>query len=273
VVEDLLTARELRAARRFVRRVRREVPASLVQASLFGSKAREEAGPDSDVDVLLVFSRLPPDREPHATIAERVAEEVARGTGVPVATWSVALVDLEAGRRTPMLVDALEDGAPIWWARRPLPRLGFTLPDARHCVRALLERVHEGRAEVREHLERGDREEAARRARDDLVRMCTAGLLLRGITRPRRGEAVTSFTRLVLRDEPPPEAVRRVLRWAAGSYGASGKEDEAPVRAPPGGLEAALGVVEGLRRGVLRGLARLERRLDATEPGGARSIR
>ena len=51
----LLTPREHAAAMELVRRVRRGVPAELWRALLFGSRARGEGRPDSDLDVLLVF--------------------------------------------------------------------------------------------------------------------------------------------------------------------------------------------------------------------------
>jgi hypothetical protein len=239
-----------------------------VQASLFGSAARGEAGPDSDLDILLVFLRLPPDREPHATIAEELADRVARESGVPVTTWSVSLVDLECGNRTPMLVDALEDSIPLWWRHRPLPPLPFTPLDALSCVGALLQRTREGAAELAMHRARGEATAAARRVRDDLVRLCTAGLLLRGITRPRRGAAVRSFARLELRRDPPPPEVLRVLRWAESSYGPGGRDEEIDVALPPGGLGLAASVVEGLRRGVVAGAERLARSLDG--PSGRR---
>jgi predicted nucleotidyltransferase len=258
-----LSGEERRAAAEFIRAVRRRVPAELVQASLFGSAARGEAGPDSDLDILLVFSRLPPDREPHATIAEELADRVARESRIPVTTWSVSLVDLECGNRTPMLVDALEDSIPLWWRRRPLPPLSFTPRDALSCVDSLLQRTREGSAEFAARLARGEAELAARRARDDLVRLCTAGLLLRGITRPRRGAAVRSFRRLELLRDPPPPRVLRVLRWAEDSYGPDGRDEDAAVRTPPGGLPLVAEVVEGLRRGVIAGAERLARTLEA----------
>lgn len=105
-IDTLLTPQEQSAARYLVWNVLESVPAELVEAALFGSKARGEARPDSDLDILLVFRDLPPDREPHAGIAEDLADRVAAETGVPVAVWSVSLPDLRPGARTPMLVDA-----------------------------------------------------------------------------------------------------------------------------------------------------------------------
>src|SRR5215217_2720753 len=134
MIDTILSAAERRAAREFVVRVRRFVEADLVQASLFGSKARGSARADSDVDILLVFRRLAWDREPHATHAEMIADAVAREVGIPITTWSVSLPDLDRGSRTPMLVDALEDSVPLWCAGPPIPALPFTPEDALRCV-------------------------------------------------------------------------------------------------------------------------------------------
>lgn len=261
-IEEVLGARELCAARAFLDSVLRHVPAELVQAALFGSRARGEARPDSDVDILLVFAHLPPDREPQATVAERLAEQAARESGIPLTAWSVSLVDLEAGNRTPMLVDSLEDAIPLWWRRRPLPRLPFGPADALHCASALLDRIEEGSAEFAALLERGRPASATRRVRDDLVRGCTAALLLRGITRPRRGAAVRAFTRLLLAADPPPPGVLATLRWAAESFGPDGNDEDAPLHRPPGGLLGAVSTLQGIRRGVLRGAERLARTVD-----------
>lgn len=254
-----LTPRERRAALEFVRRVRARVPAELVRAFVFGSKARGEARPDSDVDVLLVFARLPPDREPQAGMAEEIGEEVAAESGIPVQTWSVSLVDLERGNRTPMLVDALNDGVPLWPVGAPPIPMEFTPPDALRCVDALLTRVREGAVEAAEHLHAGREEPAWRRVRDDLVRLCVAGFLLAGETHPRRADAVLRF-RARWGRELPPEA-GPLFRWAAESFGADGRDEERPVRPPPGGLWAAAALIDALR-GWLRARGdRLARRL------------
>ncbi|HYH78423.1 MAG TPA: nucleotidyltransferase domain-containing protein [Longimicrobium sp.] len=242
----LLSRREHAAAMELVRRVRARVPAELWRALLFGSKARGEGRPDSDLDVLLVFHALPWDREPHAGIAEALADEVAADTGVPVTAWSVSLQDLERGRRTPMLVDALDDGVPLWPPDAPPVRVDYTPLDALFCTGELLERVREGSAEVAAAREAGDGEAAARRARDDLVRMCTAALLLDGVTRPRRGEAVRLFA---LRHGCPVE-FESVMRWAEASFGAQGRDGDGPPPPPPGGLRAASAAVEAVRRRV-----------------------
>ena len=43
-----------RALAEFIRRLRRELPDNIVDLRLFGSEARREAAPDSDIDVLVV---------------------------------------------------------------------------------------------------------------------------------------------------------------------------------------------------------------------------
>ncbi|HEX2092476.1 MAG TPA: nucleotidyltransferase domain-containing protein [Longimicrobiaceae bacterium] len=264
-----LAPAEHAAAREFVRRVRERVPAELVRAFLFGSKARSEARPDSDVDILLIFRRLPPDREPQAEMAEEIAGEVAAESGIPVTVWSVSLVDLAPGNRTPMLVDALDDGIPLWPVGAPPVRVEFGPRDALRCVGALLQRVHEGGEEVSHLLRRGDAGAARRRIRDDLVRLCTAGLLLRGETRPRRGEAVRRF--LACHGDEVPGRFNPVLRWAARSYGPSGRDDEGAVGPPPGGAGEVADLIDGLRRWVCRQARALAERAEAREPArGAR---
>lgn len=248
-IRAFLTPRQQDAAREVVRRVRAEVDAELWRVFLFGSRARREARPDSDVDLLLVFRRLPPDREPQAGEAEDIAEEVAERSGVPVTVWSVSLPDLERGRRTPMLVDALDDGIPLWPEGAAPLNLPFTQQDAVWCTGCLLDRVAEGGAEAPALLRAGDVEGAARRVRDDVVRLCTALLLMHGETRPRRGDAV----RRIGSGDP-------VLRWAAGAWGPPGHEEDAPVPPPPGGFGAAFAAVERLRGEVLRRRAGLVER-------------
>lgn len=241
-----LDGRELAAAMEVVRQVRGRVHAPLDCALLFGSRARRQARPDSDLDVLLVFRRLAADREPHASQAERIADEVARRTGVPVGVWSVSREDLEQGRRTPMLVDALEDAVPLWPDAAP-PRAPFTPRDAAFCAARLLERVDEGSEQVARGLAKGD-EGWTRRLRDDLVRLCTAVLLLAGDTRPRRGDAVRAFLARNPRF-PLSAGERAVLAWAARSYppGHLELDDDHPVPHPPGAPAVALDLADRLR--------------------------
>lgn len=257
-VEACLNGRETAAAMEVVRQVRRRVGARLERALLFGSRARRQARPDSDVDVLLIFRRLPPDREPQASRAERVADEVARRTGVPIGVWSVSNEDLAQGRRTPMLVDALEDAVPLWPDADP-PRAAFTPRDAAFCAARLLERVDEGGEKVARGLALAD-EAWMRRGRDDLVRLCTAVLLLAGDTRPRRGDAVRAF---LARNPRLPLSVaeRGVLAWAARSYprGHVELDDDHPVPHPPCAPGVLLDLIERLRTLVASRGSRAER--------------
>lgn len=262
----MLNPRELAAVRELVERVRVEVPATLVQASLFGSKAREEARPDSDVDILLVFERLPADREPHASYAEEIAGGVSAVRRVPVTVWSVSLPDLRRGWRTPMLVDALADAVPIWTRVAPLPAVPFTPADALFCVDRLLDRVDEGGDEVLRFRRGGERKAAIRRARDDIIRLCTALLLLHGVTRPRRAAAVRAGRRIDPVLDRAPAPLSRVLDWTADSFGRDGRDGELPLDDPPGGLLAACRAIDDLQRRVIAREDRLRRRFSEGTP-------
>jgi hypothetical protein len=243
MVEQLLDERERSACRAFIGAVRTEVRADLVQASLFGSRARGTARPDSDLDIHLVFRWLPYDREPQASQAEAIADRIAGRTGVPITAWSVSLLDLARGVRTPMLVDALADAVPLWCAGTPIPRLPFTREDGLWCADRLLSRVEEGSAEFSRHLRVGDPASAARRGRDDVVRLCTALLLLEGETRPRRGATAAHL----LERGGWRRGETAILRWVIGSFGPGGRDEESAVSPPPGGLEALVRMVDRLR--------------------------
>jgi hypothetical protein len=141
-----------------------------------------------------------------------------------------------------MLVDALADSIPIWSSGRPIPRLPFTCQDAVWCSERLLTRIGEGSLEVEQHLHGGQEASAVRRVRDDVVRLCTALLLLRGMTRPRRGHAVEA----VIRRERWRPHERAILEWAATSYGPSGADEDGPVEVPPGGIVTAAAVISRL---------------------------
>ncbi len=244
---SILSLTELASVRHMVARIRSEVPATLVQASLFGSRARGDARIDSDVDVLLVFRWLPVDREPQATQAENVAASVAAGSGVPVNVWSVSLMDLVLGKRTPMLIDALDDSILIWSGGSPVEPVAFTPADAIRCGDALLARVTEGSQEFAAACARARWAEAARRARDDIVRLCTAWLLLHGMTRPRRAEAVRRFADSAYVAGGLPTDVREVLDWAARSFGPDGRDAAGPVSVPPRGMATLGPTIDHLR--------------------------
>jgi hypothetical protein len=236
-----LSAHELRAVQALLRRILRFPGARLAYLVLFGSRARGDDGPASDLDLLLLFEALAPDREPHATWAEEAAEEVARLTGVPLEPWSVSLPDLEVGARTPMLVDALREGVTLWPNAAFHPRVEFTPADAVRCAASLLERTAEGSREVRDARRRGRVRVASLRARDDLVRLATAWVLLHGETEPRRGEAAARALDLGLAGDP---LAHEQLRWAARSYGADGRQEGCLSGPPPHGIGALCEAVE-----------------------------
>jgi hypothetical protein len=151
-----------------------------------------------------------------------------------------------------MLVDALDDAVALWPAGTPLPAVPFTPDDARFCAARLLDRVDEGSQEVARSLQDGS-DAWVRRVRDDLVRLCTAALLLAGDTRPRRGDAVRRFLERTPR-LPLSRAERAALAWAARSYPAGHVEldDATPVPPPPADPDTLLDLVDRVRALVVR---------------------
>lgn len=71
-----LTAKERRAIDAYLGRLRERFPGEILQAILFGSKARGESGPWSDIDILTIVKEESwPLREEINTLAARVSLE------------------------------------------------------------------------------------------------------------------------------------------------------------------------------------------------------
>ena len=64
-IAELLSDKESEAVRLFMRRLAQHFGDGLIEARLFGSKARSEAKEESDVDLWLLFDRRlsPPEQE------------------------------------------------------------------------------------------------------------------------------------------------------------------------------------------------------------------
>ncbi len=190
----------------------------ILRAILFGSKARGDFRRDSDVDVLAICDVDVHDRDAAAIALARHADRVSRATGVRVEPWAVPAADLEVGRRTPMLVDALDDGIPLWPPGAPPIRLAFTPADAVFCAGCLIDWVDAGGAIARRALAEGRRADAAIRIRDDITRMATAALLLDGDTRHRRAGSLHRFARRWIATGRVSSDVLPALTWAAEAY-------------------------------------------------------
>lgn len=236
----LLTPRERAALDALVAWARAGAPAELLRALLFGSRARGDHDEASDLDVLLVFATDDARRPLLARRAARAAAAVAARTGVPLQTWTLGVDDLAVGRRTPMLVDAMEDAVPLWPPRAPPPALAFTPADAAFCAGRLLGWVGRGEHVVARALERGERDIAARRVRDDITRLATAALLVTGDTRHRRIGSLLRFRETFLDEGGVPgwrEACSPALAWAVAAYPPDGGRGSA--RPPASAIAAA----------------------------------
>jgi len=214
----------------------------VLAAFLFGSKARGDFDLDSDLDVLLVCDIPPELRDRAAMAVNRRARQVRQETGIEVEPWAVAAHDLEMGRRTPMLVDALEDAIPLWPPGARRVSLPFTPADARFCASCLLDWVLEGGRIVRSALADGYPALAAERSRDDITRMASAALLLDGDTRHRRIGSLQRFERRLVATRRIPARVLPALAWARSAFPAdNGRGQEHPPATPAAIDSAGLG--------------------------------
>jgi predicted nucleotidyltransferase len=237
-----LTSAERRALTTLLSRTLAAGEPPVLRAFLFGSKARGDFDAHSDVDLLLVCDIDPDEREYAGRLMARDALVVRRETGVVVEPWAVTAADLVEGYRTPMLIDALDDGHPLWpLGATPLP-LPFTPADALFCASCLLDWVEAGGPIVREALENERWGEAAARARDDITRIATAALLLTGDTRHRRISSLERFAERFVHTRRLPLHLLPALDWAAAAYPpGGGRGAERPPATPTAILTAPRG--------------------------------
>lgn len=112
-IGELLSDKEFEAVERFMRQVGRRFGNRLIEARLFGSKARREAGEESDVDLWLLF-----DRELSAPEQELLVElesDLCIDTGVMLnlATFSVAQWEYPPMQITGFAQAIREEGVPL----------------------------------------------------------------------------------------------------------------------------------------------------------------
>lgn len=214
----LITPNERAGLRTLLARALAAGEPPIVRALLFGSKARGDFDDDSDIDLLLICDLPPEERDIAGQILARDARIVSRETGLRIETWAITTADLEIGARTPMLIDALEDGYTLWPESAPPLNLAFTPSDARFCTLCLLDWVEAGGSLVRRALAKNRYEEAAQRARDDITRLASAALLLNGETRHRRISTLELFAQRFIQTGYYPATLLPALDWAARAY-------------------------------------------------------
>lgn len=99
---------------RFQKLLEEKLEGNLVSLVLFGSVARGDFRPDSDVDFLVVCETLPANRwqrwDPILAVEDRLRKEPATPGGPPLPYISVILKDRrEAAYHSPLYLDMVED--------------------------------------------------------------------------------------------------------------------------------------------------------------------
>ncbi len=213
-----LTPAERRALGTLLSRALAAGEPPIMRALLFGSKARGDFDGDSDIDLLLICDLPSDERQEAAWILARDARVVSLETGLRIEPWAVVADDLSEGWRTPMLVDAIEDGFTLWPRDAPPLHLPFTPADARFCARCLLDWVVAGEPIMLRALDERRWAIAASRARDDITRLASAALLLVGETRHRRTSSLARFAEQFIDTRRLPVHLLPALHWATAAY-------------------------------------------------------
>jgi len=107
-----LIAAEREAVRDFLERIRRELQQAIVSAVAFGSRARGESGPESDLDVLLVLDQ---DDLPTRRRVFDLAYEVFLATDVLISPLVISREGFAALKRSGRRIirDIERDGVPV----------------------------------------------------------------------------------------------------------------------------------------------------------------
>ena len=100
-----------RATREFVHRLRRDLPQHIIDVRLFGSEARGDATPESDIDVLVVVE---PDDQ-RAALETRIVDiafdvNIERNVFISPMVITTAILSHPVWRETPFIETVLCEG-------------------------------------------------------------------------------------------------------------------------------------------------------------------
>ena len=115
-----MDASVLDALHRFARALNQTYDGRVQKLVVFGSRARGEAAPDSDVDVAVVLDRMSGRRYDERMRMTDLAYEILLDTGLRLQAWPISRAEWDGGEPHPnptllgnIRRDAVEIGAPV----------------------------------------------------------------------------------------------------------------------------------------------------------------
>ncbi len=201
-----------RAVREYIERLRQHYRERLAAVVLYGSRARGDADPESDADVLVVLKDGCGDRTEERVVWD-MAQEVNETTGYHL-TGPIVVAERDYRHRMlPLLMNIRREGIELWTAKRKAVREEREQYQAEAADEVALIRRH-----MREALEDAEAalaqrryNSAANRAYYAMFHAATALLLSKGLAFSRHRTVIGAFADQFVRTGVFPAGVGKAL--------------------------------------------------------------
>lgn len=220
-VPSSLSNREHEALDNLLSRLRQEYPKVIEQVILFGSRARGEASPESDFDLLIVTKDGRPELADKLT---HLADSIGYEYNLVFSSHLIGKDELmRKGKLEPFYRSILSEGIDVYGNRprrisrgKPLvhrpPTRGFKMDEnARSQIARRLERAYQNLDEARTLLEAGKFPGAVSRAYYAVFNLTTAVLLTLDLVRTKHSGVESAFSEYFIRPKRLEEEYKDIF--------------------------------------------------------------